>query len=181
MRLGNGTGMHCSHVKVGGLRHKMNTALKTGSHRSTQLFPDNVIILDDDAVDMKFYSLIFEPYTSISNVFTVKSSEGVKHHLDNIATCGAEPSKSVLIMDLQLEGGQAIELIKQLRQSETLSELTVLVVTNLEDPDALADATAAGANLTMSKQAFFSASDEAIATMIDCWRLQDRMSSDAVA
>jgi len=148
----------------------MNATLITKPQVSTEIFPDNVIILDDDAVDIKFYSMIFEPYTSIANVFTVKSSEGVRHRLNNIAACGAEPSKNVLIMELQLEDCDAIELIQQLRQSETLNELTVVVVTNLECPGTLAEAKAVGADLVMSKQVFFTSSSDAIAQMIGCWR-----------
>lgn len=128
--------------------------------------PEAIVVVDNDAVDRRFYSTHFEPFMDISNIFMADDGAAAMELLRIMSDKAGVISSCIVLVELDLPDTGGLNFIKKIRQDEKFNSLTLVVVTNVSNPLRLYQATTYGANLVMSKDRFFRNFNEAFSDIL---------------
>lgn len=117
--------------------------------------PSNILVVDNDRVDRRFYSLVLEPFEFHSNIYVADEGRTALSFLSQMGGAGSDGAMSLIIFDLDLPDMGGLAFIRSVREEIGLSGATLVAATNATNPLRLSQAKAKGADFVVSKDRFF--------------------------
>lgn len=130
--------------------------------------PDSVVVVDDSSVDQRFYSMVFDSFP-LSTRFSLATCGD--QGLDILRRFVKAPEKagSVLVVtELDLPDMAGSSFLEKCREISSDLPCAMVVATNAEDRKRWTRAKKFGANLVVTKDAFFRSTQEVYSQISTC-------------
>ena len=118
-----------------------------------------ILIVDGEVVDQKFYSLVFEPLLESADVFVVANGRDARSVADNCRV-------NLVISDLDLVDMACSELFEGIKEAHPSGNVAFFVITNKLSSEEAESIQIPNVSKVFTKDYFFRRSNEVVPTMI---------------
>lgn len=95
-----------------------------------------LLIVEDDPYVRRFYERLFAQKN-----YTTEMAENAEEGLEKAKTTNPD----LILLDIMMPGKNGLEVLKELKSDPLTKDITVIMLTNIEDQDTVGEATALGA------------------------------------
>lgn len=140
------------------------------------LEPLTIFYTDDDPDDQQLFKEVLAEIGGHHHIFTQNHGEELMNMLKN-----PPPSPHIVFLDLNMPVKNGYEVLKEIRNSDSLQTTPVVVFTTSDDKDSIAMTKNLGADMFVSKPASYSQYKKTLGDLISKnWTISNRNGQDFI-
>jgi CheY-like chemotaxis protein len=128
----------------------------------TQTQPKKIFLAEDDADDRMFFEDVLKEVSINTNL--VMADDGVE--LMSVLEEAVPPPPDIIFLDLNMPRKNGFECLKEIRQTDKLSKIPVIIFSTSDNAQAIDKTYSLGANYYMQKPRTFALLKKAIETVL---------------
>jgi CheY-like chemotaxis protein len=128
----------------------------------TQTQPKKIFLAEDDADDRMFFEDVLKEVSISTNL--VMADDGVE--LMSVLEETVPPPPDIIFLDLNMPRKNGFECLKEIRQTDKLSKIPVIIFSTSDNAQAIDKTYSLGANFYMQKPRSFALLKKAIETVL---------------
>lgn len=137
-----------------------------------QLQQVNILMADDDIGDLKMAVKSLQQNHLINQINTVHNGVELLDYLNSEGEYSDRtqfPFPDLLLLDLNMPKKNGLESLKEIRESATLKDLPVVMLTTSDDDEDICNSYNLGVNSYITKPVTFQGLNEALMQLSDYW------------